>query len=318
VGLNGKIVGKMKVNHKHIASLCQDQEDSGNDKGGYMHKRGFFFNTEYKKRWFVLKGNLLFYFKSQGSLSDPTGVIFLENCIIKKNKTVSQPHFFYEFTLEFDGDDTRKYYLATTSEDATDNWIKAMSMASYAKQKQDLDNLQLELFKAEMCFGIHQIAHDVNVLRPAFDEKKKTSTQIGDSHDTFAKEDADSSDDEQHYRDDSPNGSPNSTRSKSAASRTSSRNQSRMTSTSSEPDDNQFPNVKVTRNNSTKSHGRKPAQPTLFTNLETPTPPTRDPSRIMKSNPNSTTSTMFRRTMSLHQGSSLPSYDQATTSTSPI
>lgn len=53
-----------------------------------MYKRGVFFNTEFKKRWFVLKGNLLFYFKSKAGLTDPTGVIFLEDATVDINPIV--------------------------------------------------------------------------------------------------------------------------------------------------------------------------------------------------------------------------------------
>eukprot|EP00040_Diaphanoeca_grandis_P030309 m.178986 g.178986 ORF g.178986 m.178986 type:complete len:292 (-) comp31954_c3_seq1:26-901(-) len=289
----------MKVNHKHIANLCS--YDSETDKAGYMQKRGFFFNTEYKKRWFVLKGNLLFYFKSKTSLSDPTGVIFLENCIVKKNKTVSQPHFFHEFTVEFEGeDDVRKYYLATSSEDATDNWVKAIERACYSKMKEDLDNLQLEMFKAEMCFGIHQTVHDVSSLRPTFDSEGASASSntntFGDTQGVFAREDADSSEDEQHYQD-SPNGSPKT-------SRNPSRNASMESSTRSKPD--------LMSSLDSSKRG------SLFGNVAAPTPPTRDPNRIMKSNPNAevrrSTSTQDIPLPSYHQASSLPSYNQATSS----
>lgn len=36
------------------------------DKRGYLYKRGVY-NTQLRRRYFVLKGNLLFYYKHQGN-----------------------------------------------------------------------------------------------------------------------------------------------------------------------------------------------------------------------------------------------------------
>ena len=44
---------------------------------------------QFQKRWFVLKGNLLFYFESKTS-KEPVGVIVLEGCVIELAEEVSQ------------------------------------------------------------------------------------------------------------------------------------------------------------------------------------------------------------------------------------
>ena len=45
----------------------------------------FFFqvNKSFQRRWFVLKGNLLFYFEKKGD-KEPIGVVILEGCTIGK------------------------------------------------------------------------------------------------------------------------------------------------------------------------------------------------------------------------------------------
>jgi sesquipedalian len=52
------------------------------DKTGWLHKRGYL-NSAYKRRFFVLKGNLLFYFDTNDyTTHDPLGVIVLEGYTI--------------------------------------------------------------------------------------------------------------------------------------------------------------------------------------------------------------------------------------------
>lgn len=50
------------------------------DLEGWLLKRGEV-NKSYQRRYFVLKGNLLFYFEKKGD-REPIGVIILEGCTI--------------------------------------------------------------------------------------------------------------------------------------------------------------------------------------------------------------------------------------------
>uniref|UniRef100_A0A8D0BV83 PH domain containing endocytic trafficking adaptor 1 n=1 Tax=Salvator merianae TaxID=96440 RepID=A0A8D0BV83_SALMN len=69
----------MKLNEKSLAfyATC----DSPADHAGFLHKKGER-NTAYHRRWFVLKGNLLFYFEDREG-RDPVGVIILEGCTVE-------------------------------------------------------------------------------------------------------------------------------------------------------------------------------------------------------------------------------------------
>ena len=52
------------------------------DKTGWLFKRGYL-NPSYKRRYFVLKGNMLFYFKSDDYINhDPIGVVLMESYTI--------------------------------------------------------------------------------------------------------------------------------------------------------------------------------------------------------------------------------------------
>lgn len=69
----------MKINEKNLTAFAITPPV---DLEGYLSKRGEV-NKSWQKRWFVLKGNLLFYFERKGD-REPLGVIILEGCTIGK------------------------------------------------------------------------------------------------------------------------------------------------------------------------------------------------------------------------------------------
>lgn len=73
----------MKINEKNLCAYSTSS--SPIDKEGWLCKRGEL-NKGYQKRWFVLKGNLLFYFDRKAD-KEPVGVIILEGCTIGKDQS---------------------------------------------------------------------------------------------------------------------------------------------------------------------------------------------------------------------------------------
>lgn len=71
----------MKINEKN---LCMFATTPPVDLEGWLNKRGEI-NKSWQKRWFVLKGNLLFYFERKGD-REPLGMIILEGCTVGKNE----------------------------------------------------------------------------------------------------------------------------------------------------------------------------------------------------------------------------------------
>lgn len=67
----------MKINEKN---LCYFATSPPVDREGWLQKRGEV-NKSWQRRYFVLKGNLLFYFEKKGD-REPLGVIILEGCTI--------------------------------------------------------------------------------------------------------------------------------------------------------------------------------------------------------------------------------------------
>lgn len=71
------LIAKMKINEKN---LCVFATSPPYDKEGFLYKRGEV-NKSFQKRYFVLKGNLLFYFEKKGD-KEPLGLIIVEGCTI--------------------------------------------------------------------------------------------------------------------------------------------------------------------------------------------------------------------------------------------
>lgn len=123
----------MRLNEKNVASFAVCS--SPVDKEGYLQKKGDL-NRDFQRRWFVLKGNLLFYFLKKQD-REPQGVIILEACSVQVSI-----HGRYCFEISFDGSGTRVYILGADNNDEMESWMKAISHASYEYLKSIVDELQ--------------------------------------------------------------------------------------------------------------------------------------------------------------------------------
>ncbi len=81
------------------------------DKEGVLWKRGEV-NRSFQKRYFVLRGNLLFYFERKGD-KEPVGVIILEGCIIELAEEEQEK---FAFKIAFTGDGKRTYILGAETQ----------------------------------------------------------------------------------------------------------------------------------------------------------------------------------------------------------
>lgn len=80
------------------------------DREGWLNKRGEV-NRGYQRRWFVLKGNILFYFDRRGD-KEPVGMIVLEGCTIELAEDEEQ----FGFKIVFHGPNNRSYALGAESQ----------------------------------------------------------------------------------------------------------------------------------------------------------------------------------------------------------
>ena len=117
----------MKINESCLSRYSSLRD--GIDKEGFLNKKGEG-NKAYQRRWFVLKGNLLFYYEKIGD-KQPLGVIILENCNIDVSDNER-----YAFNVSFESsENTRTYVLAAESEKEMEHWMKCITSASYRYTK---------------------------------------------------------------------------------------------------------------------------------------------------------------------------------------
>ncbi|XP_033332259.1 sesquipedalian-1 [Megalopta genalis] len=131
----------MKINEKNMVAFATSATPV--DREGWLNKRGEL-NRGYQRRWFVLKGNILFYFDRRGD-KEPVGMIVLEGCTIELAEDEEQ----FGFQIVFHGPNNRNYALAAESQESMEQWMKALACASYEYMKLMVAELQRQLDAAE-------------------------------------------------------------------------------------------------------------------------------------------------------------------------
>lgn len=113
----------MKLNERSLAfyATC----DAPVDNAGFLYKKGGR-HAAYHRRWFVLRGNMLFYFEDAAS-REPVGVIILEGCTVELVEATEE----FTFAVRFAEARARTYVLAAESQAAMEGWVKALSRASF-------------------------------------------------------------------------------------------------------------------------------------------------------------------------------------------
>lgn len=136
----------MKINEKNLSSFATSATPV--DREGWLYKRGEV-NKSFQKRWFVLKGNLLFYFDRRGD-KEPVGVVILEGCTVELADDEEQTHEQYAFKISFHGTNNRSYVLAAETQEAMEQWMKTLACASYDYMKLMVSELQRQLDETDI------------------------------------------------------------------------------------------------------------------------------------------------------------------------
>ncbi|XP_054289485.1 sesquipedalian-1-like isoform X2 [Macrosteles quadrilineatus] len=131
----------MKINEKNLAAFATSATPV--DREGWLVKRGDV-NKGFQRRWFVLKGNLLFYFEKRGD-KEPVGVVVLEGCTIELAEDEEQ----FSFKIVFHGPGNRSYVLGAETQESMEQWMKALACASYDYMKLMVADLQRQLDEME-------------------------------------------------------------------------------------------------------------------------------------------------------------------------
>ncbi|XP_076346057.1 sesquipedalian-1-like [Tachypleus tridentatus] len=127
----------MKINEKNLAQFAVAKTPV--DREGWLLKRGEV-NKSFQRRWFTLKGNLLFYFEKKGD-KDPIGLIILEGCTIE----LAENEELFAFKIMFHSAGNRTYILSADSQENMESWMKALACASYDYMKLMVAELQRQL-----------------------------------------------------------------------------------------------------------------------------------------------------------------------------
>ena len=135
----------MKLNERSVAHYATC--DSPPDKTGFLFKKGER-NTAYHRRWFVLKGNMLFYLEERDS-REPIGVIVLEGCTVELCESAEE----FAFAIKFDCAKARVYKMAAESQAAMESWVKALSRASFDYMRLVVKELERQLEEIQEAAG---------------------------------------------------------------------------------------------------------------------------------------------------------------------
>ncbi|KAH8375085.1 hypothetical protein KR093_003702 [Drosophila rubida] len=126
----------MKINEKN---LCVFAKAPPYDMEGFLNKRGEI-NKAFQRRYFVLKGNLLFYFETRID-KEPLGLIIVEGCTIELS--IESDTNNYCFEIAFNGN--RTYVLAADTQESMEAWMKALTCAGYEYKRIIVAELQRQL-----------------------------------------------------------------------------------------------------------------------------------------------------------------------------
>ncbi|KAM9330900.1 sesquipedalian-1 [Gastrophryne carolinensis] len=144
----------MKLNERNLVyyATCK----SPVDKCGFLYKKGER-NASYHRRWFVLKGNMLFYYDNEES-KEPVGVIILEGCRVELCESTEE----FAFAIKFGYAKSRAYILAADNHSTMESWVKALSRANFEYIRLVVKELQEQLAEMQKSQRLSKGASSVN------------------------------------------------------------------------------------------------------------------------------------------------------------
>jgi hypothetical protein len=127
-GLPGKVRKSVRPQSMALNSPAFSPLLGEPDHSGYLTKQGGFVRS-WKKRWFILKNNFLYYFKSPNHLSDTKGAVLLEDATAQRANFQGKENGFTIKTPD------RLYYMYSDTPLETEGWINAINKAATARQR---------------------------------------------------------------------------------------------------------------------------------------------------------------------------------------
>uniref|UniRef100_A0A2M4A4V2 phosphatidylinositol-3,4-bisphosphate 4-phosphatase n=1 Tax=Anopheles triannulatus TaxID=58253 RepID=A0A2M4A4V2_9DIPT len=157
----------MRFNKQELVTLATQPSNKFEKEGPLFvteKQEGFFRKTEVSsERWCRLRGNLLFYFKSNDPFSEPQGCLVLEKYqCFKVDDGGSDPQAAgdgFAFYLEFQ-DGMRQRFTASSEQERLE-WMQAIGLAGYDMKRAQLKYLREEIDRKRGM--IHDV--DIDMLR---------------------------------------------------------------------------------------------------------------------------------------------------------
>lgn len=138
----------MKLHRKPVLGFFRRYRTLEPDREGILLKKGAR-NSSYQRRWFILRGNLLFYLEHRADRT-PLGLILLENCQVEPRMGATEPYAFTIVTPAGGGaEGGRAYKLAAESPQELGAWLGALARVSWRRLAALL--LPLEAQYRELC-----------------------------------------------------------------------------------------------------------------------------------------------------------------------
>ncbi|XP_004714349.1 pleckstrin homology domain-containing family J member 1 [Echinops telfairi] len=124
----------MRYNEKELQALSRQPADMAAELGMRVPKKG----SVVKRRLIKLVANFLFYFRTHEA--EPIGALLLEHCRVTREEPSA-------FSISFLEDMERKYRFECCSEEQCQEWITALSRASYEFMRRSLVFYRTEIQK---------------------------------------------------------------------------------------------------------------------------------------------------------------------------
>ncbi|EFA75580.1 p21-activated protein kinase [Heterostelium album PN500] len=114
----------LKTRNQQVIDQVNSDQWNKPDKEGELKKQGHIVKN-WKKRWFRIQKDMLFYFKEQSD-QRPIGVVPLRMCRVSVNSSIGKQYCFELVSPRID----KTFYIQATSQDEMNQWIKAVEKGS--------------------------------------------------------------------------------------------------------------------------------------------------------------------------------------------
>jgi len=129
------ILEQMKLGKQPLLLSSRLWDDP--EKKGFLIKQGHI-RKNWKLRWFVLKGDRIWYFKSKNEMDEPLGEIELLDSIVSTTSDKITKDNCFELTCG----SGKVFYIQATSKDVMDKWVEKINHGSKFWEVTDPESFQ--------------------------------------------------------------------------------------------------------------------------------------------------------------------------------